>query len=158
MPAWLTARLIAYGLAGAALLAALSWAGFQIRAGQRALEALPIARAETRAALDALETARKDAERNRRISDAYQTRLEAITADLRAHPLGPVRLCKQASPPVRAPGATPGTDAPGPGPVAGPPESHPGPDIGPALQAYGEDAARCAAQLTALQRWVRERP
>jgi hypothetical protein len=154
-----TARLIAYAVAGAALLAGVAWAVHDVRSAYAARRALPIARAELAQARADITAVKTDAERARRISDGYQTDLARVRADLRARPLGVVRVYRKACPPVPpAVGTVGGPDAPAPGPVAGPPAGDPGPDIGPALQDYAEDAATCAAQLTALQRWVRERP
>lgn len=49
MPAFLTARLIAYGLAGAAILAGALWVRHEWNAGQRARERLPQLQAQVAA-------------------------------------------------------------------------------------------------------------
>lgn len=83
MIGWLLARprLIAYGLAGAALAGGLLWAGLTVRGWHRAAEALPSARAElveaqaTNAALVAA------VHRAAEVSGAAEVKVEAAGRD-----------------------------------------------------------------------------
>lgn len=92
-------------------------------------------------------------------SDAYEKKLAEIHAST---PIGAVRLC-HATHPVSA--STPATGQPddsASGREQGAVEEDTvglsaGPDIGPALDTYGGDCAVVAAQLQALQGWVRAR-
>ena len=150
-------RLIAYGLAGAALAGALAWAGLSVRSAYRAKAALPIARAERDAAIATIKRAGEEAERNARIANDYHDQLGRLRADLRARPIT-VRVCPKSPETVLPPRTAPRTDAPAPGPETG----ETAPAVADAyfadLTPYAEDAAGCADQLRALQRWVTERP
>jgi len=153
--AWLLARprLLAYGLAGAALVGALAWAGLTVRGWHRDSLALPVARRERDEARAIAETAKQEASRNAAITNDLRDKTDALRADLRARPIT-VRVCPP-SPPVLPARATGGTDAPAAGPVARE-AAEDGQTVD--LSAYAEDAAACADQLRALQGWVRERP
>lgn len=149
-----TARLIAYGLAGAALAGALAWAGLSVRSAYRAKAALPIALKERDAAVATVRLAGESAARNARIANDYHDQLDRLRADLRARPIT-VRVCPKSPETVLPPRTAPRTDAPAPGPETGETAQDARTvDLTP----YAEDAAGCADQLRALQRWVRERP
>jgi hypothetical protein len=82
------------------------------------------------------------------VSNAYQLRLVDLENAARNRPTRIVRLCND---PVQVPGAGSGSD----GSAAGglPPTA--GPDIGRGLEDLAKDADKCAAQLKALQDWVK---
>lgn len=154
----LPSRLIAYGLAGAALAGALAWAGLSVRSAYRAKAALPIARAERDAAVATVQQAKQEAARNADIANAYHDQIDRLRADLRARPIV-LRVCPRA--PVRPdpPRAAPRTDAPAPGPETGETAANPEPiDVTGPLNDYALDCAAAGLQLVALQRWVMERP
>lgn len=149
-----TARLIAYGLAGAALAGGLAWAGWSVKSAYAAKAALPIALKERDAAVATVRLAGESAARNARIANDYHDQLDRLRADLRARPIT-VRVCPKSPETVLPPRTAPRTDAPAPGPETGETAQDARTvDLTP----YAEDAAGCADQLRALQRWVRERP
>lgn len=154
--AWLFARprLALYGVAGAAILGAVAWAVHDVRSAYAARAALPIARQERDAAIATIKRAGEEAERNARIANDYHDQLDRLRADLRARPIT-VRVCPKSPETVLPPRTAPRTDAPAPGPETGETAQDARTvDLTP----YAEDAAGCADQLRALQRWVRERP
>ena len=71
------ARLIAYGLAGAALAGALAWAGLSVRSAYRAKAALPIARAERDVAVATLAGYQEAARLAAEVAGRVQTELDA---------------------------------------------------------------------------------
>jgi len=154
-----TARLIAYGVAGAVLAGGVAWAIHDVRSAYRARAALPLARAERDAAVATVKLAGEEAARNARIANDYHDQIDRLRADLRDRPIV-LRVCPRA--PVRpaAPsGSAPRADAPATGPVAGTVETDSEPlDVTVELSAYAEDCAVAGITLSALQRWVRERP
>jgi hypothetical protein len=82
------------------------------------------------------------------VSNAYQLRLVDLENAARNRPTRVVRLCDDQ---VRVPSAGGGSDGSSEGGV-----SHPaGPDIGRGLEDLAKDADKCAAQLKALQDWVK---
>lgn len=147
-------RLIAYGIAGAALAGGLAWAGWSVKSAYAAKAALPIALKERDAAVATVRLAGESAARNARIANDYHDQLDRLRADLRARPIT-VRVCPKSPETVLPPRTAPRTDAPAPGPVA----REATPDARTVdLSPYAEDAAAVADQLRALQKWVRERP
>lgn len=153
-----TARLIAYGVAGAALAGALAWAGLSVRSAYRAKAALPIARQERDAAIATIKRAGEEAERNARIANDYHDQIDRLRADLRAKPIV-VRVCADPAKAVLPAGPAPRTDAPAPGPETGETAANPEPiDVTGPLNDYALDCAAAGLQLVALQRWVMERP
>ena len=152
-----TARLIAYAAAWAALAGGLAWAVHDVRSAYAARRALPIARAERDAAIATVRLTGESAARNARIANDYHDQLDRLRADLRARPIT-VRVCPKSPETVLPPRTAPRTDAPAPGPETG----ETAPAVADAyfadLTPYAEDAAGCADQLRALQRWVTERP
>ena len=156
MIGWLLARprLALYGLAGAALLGAATWAWVTVSGWRHDSERLPAVEAERDAALRTVQLAADELDRNARIANDYHDQVARLRADLRERPIR-VRVCPPAARPVLPPGAAPGTHAPAAGPEPGPPASDARTvDLSP----YAEDAAATADQLRALQQWVRERP
>lgn len=156
MIGWLLARprLALYGLAGAAILGAATYAWVKVHSWRAAYVALPTVAAERDAAIATVKLAAEEAAKNARIANDYHDQIDRLRADLRERPIT-VRVCSQPARPVPPAGAAPRTDAPAPGPEPGPSA----PDARTVdLTPYAEDAAACADQLTALQRWVRERP
>lgn len=160
MIAWLLARprLIAYGLAGAALAGGLAWAGWSVKSAYAAKAALPIALKERDAAVATIKRAGEEAERNARIANDYHDQLGRLRADLRARPIT-VRVCPKSPETVLPPRTAPRTDAPAPGPETGETAANPEPiDVTGPLNDYALDCAATGLQLVALQRWVMERP
>ena len=153
-----TARLIAYGLAGAAILGAVAWAVHDVRSAYAAKAALPIARQERDAAIATVRLAGESAARNARIANDYHDQIDRLRADLRARPIT-VRVCPKSPETVLPPRTAPRTDAPAPGPETGPPAANPDPiDVTGPLNDYALDCAATGLQLVALQRWVMEMP
>lgn len=153
-----TARLIAYGLAGAAILGAVAWAVHDVRSAYAARAALPIARQERDAAIATVRLAGESAARNARIANDYHDQLDRLRADLRARPIT-VRVCPKSPETVLPPRTAPRTDAPAPGPETGETAANPDPiDVTGPLNDYALDCAATGLQLVALQRWVMERP
>lgn len=147
-------RLALYGLAGAALLGAATWAWVTVRGWRHDSERLPVVERERDAAVAAVKLAGEEATRNARIANDYHDQIDRLRADLRARPVT-VRVCPPAARPVRPAGTAGRTDAPPAGPESGAaaPDGHT-----VDLSQYAEDAAATADQLRALQRWVNERP
>ena len=148
-------RLIAYGLAGAALLGGVFWFSHaRYTAGEAAGDARAAAAESARdQAIATLQTERAERARLEKASHDYQTEL----AGLRAQPVvtTPVRLCRPAA---RVPAAA--TAAGGPGaavPAAGVVPSGTGtdlvagPDLGPGLRALARRADEVSAQGRAIQ-------
>lgn len=152
-----TARLVVYGVAGAALAGGLAWAGWSVKSAYAAKAALPIALKERDAAVATVRLAGESAARNARIANDYHDQLDRLRADLRDRPIT-VRVCPKSPETVLPPRTAPRTDAPAPGPETGPPAPAVADAYFADLTPYAEDAAGCADQLRALQRWVTERP
>lgn len=151
-----TPRLIAYGLAGAAILGAAGLAWWRVHAWRAAYVERPAIVAERDAAVATVKLAGEASARNERIANDYHDQIDRLRADLRARPIV-VRVCPPAARPVLPPGTAPRTDAGAAGPEPGPAPAPAGPrDVD--LTGYAEDAAATADQLRALQQWVRERP
>ena len=160
MIAWLLAlskpRLIAYGVAGAAILGAATWAWVTVSGWRSDSERLPVVERQRDALAATVKLAADELDRNARIANDYHDQVARLRADLRERPIR-VRVCPPAARPVLPPGTAPRTDAPAAGPEPGPPaETAPAYDVD--LSPYAEDAAATADQLRALQEWVRERP
>lgn len=159
MIAWLIAhpRRIAYGLAGAAILGAATWAWVAVAGWRHDSERLPVVARERDALAATLRQAASEAVRNARIADDYHDQIDRLRADLRARP---VRVLRPACPAATAAARPAGrADAPAAGPEPGPPAADPGPlDVTADLSAYAEDCAATGITLSALQQWARERP
>ena len=83
-------------------------------------------------------------------SEGYANELEDLRSAGKPDPV--VRLCPKPKP-LSLPGPTARTDGAAPG--SGDVQEEPGRDIGPALAREAERADRLAAQLRALQDWIR---
>lgn len=156
MIAWLLARprLIAYGLAGAAIVGAATVAWVKVHAWHSAYVERPAILAQRDAAVATVKLAGEASARNERITNDYHDQIDRLRADLRARPIT-VRVCADPAKAVLPARTAPRTDAPAPGPEPGPTaEAGRTVDLSP----YAEDAAAVADQLMALQRWVSERP
>lgn len=138
-------RLLGYGFAAVAGLGAWLWLADLRRdaaSGRQAQRDLAVLQATV------TERARHDAD----VQKGYQTELERLRAE-RARPARVIRVC-DAAPAVPASGGPAGqSDDPGTG--AGELPQAAGRDIGPALYAEADRADELAAQLRALQEWVR---
>lgn len=159
MIAWLLARprLIAYGLAGAALLGAATWAWVTVSGWRSDSERLPEVERQRDALAATVELAEKEADRNAEIVNELRDKNVALRADLRARPVT-VRVCREPARPVLPPGTAPRADAGAAGPQPGPTAPAAGTAYEADLTPYAEDAAATADQLRALQQWARERP
>lgn len=152
-------RLIAYGVAVAALIGAVMWAVHSLREQGR-----DEVRAELEPRIEAAEAAlaheRADRKRAEDASNAYQREI----ADLRIAPVDVpvVRLCRHTITVPAAGNSARRSDATaaGPGSDAGAPPADPapGPDIGPDLMRLALRCDEISAQLRALQSWARNTP
>ena len=145
MPFGIPWKLVGYG-AGLVVISLLLWAGYNNIYNRGAAEGRAVAEEALRERDVALTSLRA----SQAASEGYANELEDLRSAARPDPV--IRLCPTNRPvPVSRPAA--GTD--GPAPSSGDVQGEPGQDIGPALAREADRADRLAAQLRALQEWIR---
>lgn len=148
-------RLIAYGLAGAAIVGALTWGVHDVRSAYRARAALPIARAERDAAVAAQARSEQSVARQIAVNEEIERETvrklaaaDAAARDLARRLLHARRQARPVCPASAAPGNPDGT--------AGEPAG--ADEIGEATAAYIAACDGDAVRLNALQGYVRGLP
>lgn len=147
-------------IVGAVLVAALI--GYLAYQEHRKTRLLAEARVELSAANASLKAERAARDHERKIANAasnqFQSTVTNLQAELSARPLKPVRLRYCPGDNLPASTGTPGgSDAQAQGREHGADAEDSGTDIAPALTDYMLDCQINAAQLEALQGWVRSR-
>jgi|SRR6185436_3074999 len=145
-------------IAGGLLLAALAWQTHRANSAVKANAILTVQRDAARWQVEQEQKARQhEQEIAKNASNQFQRTVTSLQNELAARPLGPVIVR------VRNHPVLPEANGPA-GAASGPDDSSPGRESGTAevdierpITAYGYDCAKVAAQLDALQGWVRAR-
>ena len=159
IPFTVSPRLIAYGLAGAAIVGALLWVGLTVNGWRTAAARVPALESTIADREATIKQIRRDIETAAKASEGYQNELRSLRTAAAVQPTPIVRLCRPAAAArVSLPAAESRPDgASGAGgqlPPGDAEDRQPGPDIGPALFALADRADECAAQLRGLQGFV----